>query len=370
MSVVVLMIVLAASPADRARELYRAGSEAYRQGQYDVAVNAFEEVLAIERRPSVLFSAAQAHRLQYFVDQEDVHLERAVELYRAYLDASPKGSRRSHAVQHLATLAPMLERNATDAPAEVVAEPQARIIVAANVEAATARIDDGEPTPIPAGFIVSPGEHVVRVEAPGFVAQTLETVAVEDGVVALNPVLEPTPGHVTVRAPEGSRVDVDGRVIGRAPLAEPLALAPGEHVVAVVESGHEPYVRLLKVDRGASTEVEAELSVAPMRIGAWVAAGASAVALTAGAITMRAAFAAQADASAYDEKRLGPGLTFAELVAYDAAQSSRDDFVRATIGLGVAGVLAAATAALLWLADDPEPAALLTPGPSSMAISW
>ncbi len=368
---IVLLVALAATPADRARDLYRAGSEAYRQGQYQVAINAFEEVLTIERRPAAIFSAAQAHRLQYFVDRGPEHLDRAVVLYREYLEAAPGGSRRNHAAQHLATLTPIYERERSNEDALEDSAPQARIIVAANVEEATARVDDGEPTPIPAGFIVEPGPHRVFVEAPGYESVTLDTVAVEEGVTALNPELSPTPGRVTVYAPEGARVGIDGRVVGRAPLAEPLAVSPGSHVLSVIDDGRDPFVRRLEVGSGSSAEVEVDLSLSTQRLGAWVALGVGTASLVTSVFTLRGALVAESDASELERRIAAGNATVDDGARYSERISDRDTSARATIALAAVGVVALGTAAFLWVSDDPDAAAsTLVAGPAGAGVAF
>ena len=88
-----------------------------------------------------------------------------------------------------------------------------RVIVSSRVEGAKARIDGGDPQSIPAAFEVQPGEHRIVVEAPEYQPRTLETVAVSGSVVALNVDLDEQPGQLSVRAPEGARVQVDGRAV-------------------------------------------------------------------------------------------------------------------------------------------------------------
>src|SRR6185503_11462520 len=67
----------------RAKDLYDAGSEAYRAGRYLVAIEAFREARALATRPTLTFSLAQAYRLQYFVDGDAKALEQAIAMYRA-----------------------------------------------------------------------------------------------------------------------------------------------------------------------------------------------------------------------------------------------------------------------------------------------
>ena len=69
---------------EQAKEYFRAGAQAYAVGQYQVALQAFEQAYALAPRPAVLFSMAQAERRQYFVDQKTEHLEKAIRMFREY----------------------------------------------------------------------------------------------------------------------------------------------------------------------------------------------------------------------------------------------------------------------------------------------
>lgn len=349
------LLLLAATPEDPARDLYVAGSEAYRQGQYDVALRAFEEVLRVDPRPAAMFSAAQAHRLQFFVDQELEHLERSVTLYRQYLEAAPDGGRRSHAARHLATLTPLLERRRAAELGDAPEEPEvSRIIVSSKVEGAVAVVGDSDPTPIPAGFEVEPGKHRVRVTAPGYEPAVLDTVAVAGSVVALNPVMTPTPGTLTVRAPDGARVRLDGREIGRSPLPSPLVMPPGSHVVAVTDRGRNAFVRQLDVGRGEALAVDAELSVTNQRYAAWAALAAGGALLIGAGATYAVTVGKERDAEALEDRLATQGLTVAEATRYRELEDDRDGLAQVTTGLGIGAAVALGTGLVLWIFDEPD----------------
>ena len=62
------LALLSAPEHSEQQALFRAGSEAYRQGRYEVAIEAVEQILRHASPPPVTFSAAQAHRPPYFVN--------------------------------------------------------------------------------------------------------------------------------------------------------------------------------------------------------------------------------------------------------------------------------------------------------------
>jgi PEGA domain-containing protein len=47
-------------------------------------------------------------------------------------------------------------------------------------------------------------------------------------------------GTVTIEAPEGADVLLDGRAVGRAPLREPIFVDPGDHAFEVRLAEHAP----------------------------------------------------------------------------------------------------------------------------------
>lgn len=372
-----LLLVALLSPAtsvDQAKELYEAGSRAYAQGQYAVAIRAFEEARRLADQPAILFSLAQAYRLQYFVDRDHGHLERAVELYRAYVDRVTEGGRRDHAVQHLSTLEPMLQRERgplgeSGAPAE--AAPRAQLIVASATAGATARVDGGDPQAIPATFEVQPGRHLVLVEAPTFLPRTVEATSPAGSVVGLNVDLDPQPGRLMVHAPEGSAIAVDGRLRGRGPLTDPLDVPAGRHLVAVTERGRDPFLQTLEIGRGEAVQVTAALDLSAQRVAAWSLFGASALLAVGAGVSGWQAYEYQSDALSLEDRLDARGFTVAEAERHQTLEEDRDEAGTLALGLGAAAVGVAVTGAVLWFFDTPDPAGapLLAPPPAAPATA-
>ncbi|MCB9529194.1 MAG: PEGA domain-containing protein [bacterium] len=350
----------------RARELFEAGSAAYARTHYDVAVEAFEEAYRLAPRPSVVFSLAQALRLQYFLDGDPKKLRRAVALYREYVDTVRTGGRRDDASQHLRDLVPLMQRDA-----EPAADAPARLIVSADASGAQARIDGGDPRPIPATFEVAPGARRLVVEAPEHEPRTIETTAVAGSTVALNVTLTPQPGALTVRAPAGAQVEIDGRPLGPAPLP-PIALAPGQHRVVVVESGRVPFVQTVAVERAQALTIEAPLEVTGQRVAAWVLYGATGALLAGAGVAVGFALDAQSDAQAIEARWRTDGLAPAEVTRYQSRVDARDQRTALAIGLGAGAAALAGLATALYVFDDavPPPEATVRPtlGPTGAGI--
>ena len=222
------------------------------------------------------------------------------------------------------------------------------------MEGATASFDGADPAPIPAAFEVAPGEHRFIVEAPQHVSKTLSTVAVEGTVTALNVELEPSPGQVEVTAPEGARVHLDGRDVGTSPLPGPLPVAPGVHVFAVTERGRTPFVRSLRVRRGAPARIDAELPRSNQRIAAWAVLGTSAGLLASAGTTLALTLDKEAQARALEARHVSEGLSVSQAQRYRELERDRNGLADATIGLGVAAGLVGVAGALLFVFDEPD----------------
>src|SRR5882672_9815610 len=69
----------------RAREFFDFGARAYSNGQYLLAIDAFQEAYKLTERPGLLFSLAQTHQRQFRASGDEQHLAKAIDSYRRYL---------------------------------------------------------------------------------------------------------------------------------------------------------------------------------------------------------------------------------------------------------------------------------------------
>ena len=121
-----LALGLACAPAasaqttvEQAKTLFTAGASAYASGQFEAAIQAFESANRLVAKPAIVFSIAQAHRRQYFLDKNAEHLRTAIAKYHQYIDQVAEGGRRADAAQALAELEPMLSKITADPAASV-----------------------------------------------------------------------------------------------------------------------------------------------------------------------------------------------------------------------------------------------------------
>jgi len=339
------------------RRYFEAGNAAFALGRYLVAATAFEEAYRHTPLPETAFSAAQAYRRQYWVDQDPARLRRAQELYRAYLDAVPEGGRREHAVTHLQTIELLLARldPAAPAPAEVAAPTQ--LMIVSRTPRARAAIDDGPLAPVPLIQDVPAGPHRVRVEADGWYPSAERWIAVEGRLVVVEKDLSPRPAWLFVHAPAGASVSIDDARAVEAPMRRAIALRHGPHRVVATARGRVPFVRAFDLARGERAVLDVQLPMTLQRRVAWGLLGGAGVTMAAALVTGSLALAAESRASSiwerHEERQLP--LLGQDLLAYQRDVERRDDLRAVTIALGVGTLALAAGWALLVVLDAPSP---------------
>ncbi|MCZ7681037.1 MAG: tetratricopeptide repeat protein [Sandaracinaceae bacterium] len=109
------------SPAEQeeARGLFEAGTAAFAAGRYESALDHFERAYELTGLPELLYNIAQsADRLR--------RDERALEAFRAYLEATPAAEDRAAVEARIAALERTLAERRADAEARALAEEEAR----------------------------------------------------------------------------------------------------------------------------------------------------------------------------------------------------------------------------------------------------
>jgi hypothetical protein len=343
---------------ERAQALFNVGAQAYAQGEFGGAIDAFEEAYRISQRPGLLFSIAQAHRKQFFAAHDPADLEAAVEHYRAYIAKVSSGKYRVIAVDELAELEGVASKSgiALTQPVQAPAEkPRTRVMVSATVEGARVSLDDGPLKPSPLIADVKPGNHHVRVEADGYFEGRHPLVAVEGGLVALEVPLSAKPAKLSVNTENGADVLVDRRPVGRTPLTAPIELPAGTHFVALTRNGRAPYGQEVRLARGESRTLDVSLGGTRQRVWSYVLFTAAAAGVVAGGVFVGFAFWEQGQAESTLQTSTTSNITQSQLDAYSAALSARESFKLAAYGAFGGAVALALGGAALFLFDTPQP---------------
>jgi hypothetical protein len=341
-----------------AKRLFRAGEQAYHAGKYAMAADAFEASYALMPAPQIAFSAAQAHRLQYFVDKDPRRLERAVELFRVYLDQTPRGGYRDIAVTHLSEIEPILLRlqgTTGAAPGGLLREQPrlAEVMLTSPVEGAEGSIA-GTSGALPLKVELEPGRYQATVTARGYQrgAKTIDVVAGRFFVVEVP--LRPIPARLSVRTGDQATVLIDGRAAASTPLRSPVELSAGSYVLAVRKRGHRLWSRELDVDRGEAVTVAVELRRTRQRMLSYAVFGVGGLVLSGGVLSNLYAARAGREARLLADKYEADGFTREELAEYERHRTERN---RATLGAYTLYGATAATALggfLLYWLDLPD----------------
>ena len=342
-------------PVQQAKALFSAGASAYDKGDYVAAIQAFEGAAKLAPRPALVFSLAQAHRRQYYIDSRPEHLRAAVDLYRAYLEQAPEGNRRADASQALQELGPSAQKLGGDSSAPAAQEAARISIHSSGTPGARVSLDGGKTVEAPLIGAVTAGKHKVVISADGFFDETREVTAVLGTIIAEDVALRERPALVTlVGADDGARVEVDGRFVSTTPLHAPLEIASGSHLLTVTKNGHEAYARDLDLGRGETRSLDAKLAPSKQRGTAGWLFVAGGVAVVAGGAFLTVALLEEATASSILNARATRNLTAADLDRYDAARRARTSWTAASVAGFGAGAVLAATALVLFVFDPPS----------------
>jgi hypothetical protein len=363
-----------AKPADTkataaARVLFDAGAKAYSAGNYRAAIQTFEQAYAVEARPGLLFSIAQAHRRQYKLAGRPGHVAVALRRYQEYLSQLKEGGRRSDAQAAILELTPVAQKLEQEGRLQPFSaqesESATRLIVTSPAPGAQIFVD-GEAAPRAAPLIVeiASGRHKIRVTAKNHLDEDREIEVAPGAVTALDLPLREKAPSLAVEAMAGARISVDGRLVGEAPLPGPIEIRSGEHTVHVAKVGYTSYSKTLTAAPGDRLSVSAPLATTFTRkvsIGLLIGGGGAA----AGAVLLGGlAFAQQIEAGAIKSdmdqgKVVCRGQPCPELDRYTSALGARDSLrTGAGVLLGL-GVAAAGTGLFLFVFDGPGPLSAL-----------
>jgi hypothetical protein len=106
----------AADDAEKARQLFNQGSKHYDLGQFDKAIEAWQQGYDQKPDPGFLYNIAQAYR-----QKQDA--QRAIFFYKGYLRNSPKAHNRAEVEQKIAALQKQADQASTPPPAAPTTPP-------------------------------------------------------------------------------------------------------------------------------------------------------------------------------------------------------------------------------------------------------
>lgn len=356
------------SDLERAKEDFRAGATAYAAGDYLAAIQALDAAYQLTPLPAIAFSLAQAHRRQYFVDHEREHLDRAISLFRRYIELAPTGSRRADALDALSQLEPLAvaqpkASSPTESNASVNATRRTRVLITTDAPGAELVLDGTLAVSSPLIREVEPGKHHVHVVAPGFFPTDREINAIP-GELTLTPIpLRERPSTLGIWTSPDADIYIDGAYVSPGGEGVLVQLSSGKHRVAVGQKGHSVALREVTLQRGKQQNIRVTLEQTPQRITSQVLFIAGGVSLGASLIFSSFAVRAEGDAEQFLGEIKTQNVSSAALTSYNTSINERDRFRLAT------GVSLAASAGFfitglfLHELDQPDPQLLYRMGP-------
>jgi hypothetical protein len=356
----------------QAKMFFNAGAQAYERGQYAVAIQAFEAANKLAPRPPILFAIAQAYRKQWTANKQSDDLRRAVQNYRDYVAAVKEGARRDEAVTALEALDPdvkALERAGAPMTPMPPPKPEAaatRIMVSSQTANATVALDGAAPGEAPLIADVTPGKHRVKIAADGFFEEEHDIVAVANNLLPFAYTLREKPALVTFHVEDGAEISVDGRLAATTPLARPLELPSGTHLIAVTKSGYKSFSQTATLEHGGQTTITVRFERTTQRVTSYAFLGVGAATVLAGGVFTILSFTEQSRAQKVLDAKAAGNIDSGQIDTYSSAVDARDRWkTAATITFG-AGAALLATGAVLYFFDRPS-AAQAGPPPADAA---
>lgn len=341
----------------RAKELFDAGAREYEAGRFEAALQAFEQAFKIVPRDGIMFSMAQAHRRQFTKTNDKGHLVKAVDLYKKYVAKVKSGQRVADAVRALGDLEPLMASVGSDVSPASAEPPKTRIVVNIVVPGTKVSIDGGPEQDPPLNVEVEPGDHKVKLTAPGYFDEERAIRVTAGEIAPANLPQRERPAELSVDVDEGAEVSIDGRFVGEAPLPRAIELSSGRHFVAVLKNGHETYSDEIELARGSKQTFQADLTSTVQRDAAYVVLVSSAALGVAGAVFAGLAFEREAAATTLLDTREERALTRSELEDYDDAREKRSLFTSMAFGFGGGGAAMLLLGTGLLVFDKPRPVA-------------
>ena len=347
------------------------GRESYRAHRYTEAAEAFEKAYAASAESKYLFNAGKAYEMAgQFVT--------AIELFDDYLANQPEAAN-AHAVE--TTIAALR-------PKAMVTHGEIRFESVPSGATLTLESAGGQSAETPTRKWLPHGEHRLTANLEGYLPaeRRFEVSAQSDTIVRVELVAEDAPGliHIAGALP-GSRIELDDRAVGVAPLPSPVEATPGRRKISVVSGTGRAFVAQVDLSPGEEITIQVaveepaqpsltrgELEAAPieieatadtagfeMPVSAWVTGGtALAASATAIALYLRAQDSAE-EAASYS---MQPGA--ARAVWQGKVDDAEGLLLGSELAVGIAGAAAVATGVILAIVNtDDAPTTGLLPVP-------
>jgi hypothetical protein len=177
---------------------------------------------------------------------------------------------------------------------------------------------------------VPPGKHHVEVTAEGFYPEQRGLMAMAGDLIPEVVALRERPATLTIAAPGGAEIYIDGVFASRGGEQVMLELPSGMHRLAIAESGHKVVIRTLELERGKTQTLHVDLEPTRQRKAANVLFITGAGALAAGVIFGGLAIHAESSAQDFLARKERGNVSAQALSDYDDAVAARERYRIAT----------------------------------------
>lgn len=359
---------------ERAKEAFKAGAAAYAAGEFLAAIQALEKAYELSPLPAIAFSLAQAERRQYFVMHEREHLDRAIELFRRYIEQVPSGGRRADALDALSQLEPLAARlksaaeqpssaRAAPPPAATVSARRTRLLVACDLPGARISLDGGAPQASPLVREVKPGRHRVEASAAGFFTTRRQVSAVPGELIAVTLPLREKPHTLGIWTAVNSEIYVDGSFVSPGGDGVVLQLPSGTHQIAVAKNGYLVATQEIHSERGGAENVRITLEPTGQRVASQILFISGGAALSGGLVLSSLAVRQENRAEDFLAKQSQGNVSDSDLIAYESALANRDRFRVAATVSAISALGLFVTGLFLHELDEPKRQDLYRPPP-------
>lgn len=116
-----------------------------------------------------------------------------------------------------------------------------------------------ETTPIARPLMLSAGVHTVRFENPNFKIWQKRIKFTPDQTVDLNVKLEPLEGFLKITVKPWADVYIDGKFYETTPIAEPIKLSAGRHILKLINPSYLPYEETIEISVNRTLKKNIEL---------------------------------------------------------------------------------------------------------------
>ncbi len=192
--VVAALIAFAAAPAqaqdaEKARQLFQQGSKYYDLGQFDKAIEAWQQGYDQKPDPGFLYNIAQAYR-----QKQDA--AKAIFFYKGYLRNSPKAHNRAEVDQKIAALQKQLDAaapppNTGASPPNNAAAPPNNTTSPPNNTSTVTATNPTEPPPGPTVVVAPPPPGFEEMPTTAVVQTAPPATAVSDGRIDFTAAIGP-----------------------------------------------------------------------------------------------------------------------------------------------------------------------------------